>query len=101
MTTRTRHRAGRNQHSSGNHAMEETGDRIINRVKAVSNEALDAAEKRVHQARKTAASYVKAGRRSAGRWERSFERQLGKQPIKSLLAASACGFLMGVLFARR
>lgn len=55
----------------------------------------------VEEGRKAAGQYMDEGRRRAMDIEHTLESQIRRQPLKSLLAASAAGFLLGMLFVRK
>lgn len=76
-------------------------DGIMNRIKNLSDEAVHAADAGVRGIRKSAGTYLKAGRKSAGRMERSVEHRIEERPIMAILAASIVGFFLGIIFSRR
>ena len=82
--------------------------RHINRVDGFIRRATDlgigtlrSAEKGVGDAGEAAASYVKAGRRRAQKWEHSAERMIESRPILSVLVIAMVGCLLAFLFSRR
>ena len=74
---------------------------IMNRIKNLSDEAVHVADAGVRGIRNSAGAYVKAGRKRAGRLERSFEHRVEERPLMAVLAASIIGFVLGIIFARR
>ncbi|MCE9606019.1 MAG: hypothetical protein K8U03_14075 [Planctomycetia bacterium] len=53
------------------------------------------------EGRRMAGEYMDEGRKRAVELEHTIESQIRRQPLKSLLAASAAGFLLGMLFVRK
>jgi len=66
-----------------------------------AQEYVDEGRKFVDDGRKMAGQYMDEGRKRAVELEHSIESQIRRQPLKSLLAATACGFLLGMLFVRK
>lgn len=66
-----------------------------------AQEYVDEGRRFVEEGRKMAGQYMDEGRKRAVEFEHSIESQIRRQPLKSLLAASACGFLLGMLFVRK
>jgi ElaB/YqjD/DUF883 family membrane-anchored ribosome-binding protein len=108
-STRT-HRAPRSGASpkSVSHKASHNGRHHTNRVDGFIRRATDlgigtlrTAEKGVGEAGEKAASYVKAGRRKARRWEQSAESLIERQPVMSVLVIAVVGCLLAFLFSRR
>jgi ElaB/YqjD/DUF883 family membrane-anchored ribosome-binding protein len=95
-----RHRV-RNNGRKIKHEVDASADHIVDRLKEFGAEAREAAEDQLDQIATAAKGYVKKGRKQAARWERSLEDQVGDRPIMALLAASACGFVLGLFMSRR
>ena len=76
-------------------------DMVMNRIKDLGTEAVQAADSHVRDMRDSANNYVKSGRKRAGRIERSVERSIEERPLMAVLAASIIGFVLGIVFARR
>jgi ElaB/YqjD/DUF883 family membrane-anchored ribosome-binding protein len=83
------------------HKTREATNRIADRAREFGDDVREAARDRIDDLQSTAADYLKMGRDQAAQWEQSLEDRVSDRPIMALLAASACGFLCGLILARR
>lgn len=70
-------------------------------LREVAHDYVDEGRRYVEEGRKVAGQYMDEGRKRAMDLEHTIESQIRRQPLKSLLAASAAGFLLGILFVRK
>jgi ElaB/YqjD/DUF883 family membrane-anchored ribosome-binding protein len=70
-------------------------------LREVAHEYVDEGRHFVEEGRKVAGQYLDEGRKRAMDLEHTIESQIRRQPLKSLLAATAAGFLFGMLFVRK
>lgn len=70
-------------------------------IRESAQEYVDEGRRFVDEGRKVAGQYLDQGRKQAMEFEHTIESQIRRQPLKSLLAATAAGFLLGMLFVRK
>jgi len=70
-------------------------------MREVAHDYVEEGRRFVDEGRKVAGQYLEDGRKQAMEIEHTIESQIRRQPLKSLLAASAAGFLLGMLFVRK
>ena len=74
---------------------------VLRTVRQFGSEVSRTVKQRAAGFRDTAKGCLKQGRKKARSLERSAQRRVEEQPIRSLLAAAGIGLLIGVLAGRR
>jgi len=95
----TSHRSGNGRTVSKQ--SDEVVDQLVEHIKSLGCEARDAVEQKLRDVRGVAEEYIDSGREQAAVWERTLEEQIVAKPIKTLLIASACAFVLGMVVSRR
>jgi ElaB/YqjD/DUF883 family membrane-anchored ribosome-binding protein len=79
----------------------ERGSEMLDSVKDLGSEAGHAASEGFQQVRDTAGEYIEKTQERAVDLERSMEKHIRNNPVKSILIATGAGCLLGIFLLRR